>query len=176
MRTIEEQWYHSYAPPKQPRPSKRSKPHDAQPQRPKLRRLSRLPMAVQWTAAIDLAIEFAAGRAGYRQSGQILLTGEQIWHAPKFQPPLRPIGYKSPWWYIPYRVERRIFALHAAAVDDVLRAAARHGTTAIDMAAVVRTLSRWRRTGRWRHIAANAPKQEPLRSNISTRTKKSAQR
>lgn len=124
--TIEGLWYRSF---------------DADGNAPPMRRLSRKPLHRQWTAAIDLAIAYAAGVAGYRLTGRISLTREETWYWPQ------PDG---DWWLIPHRVDRRCMELASAATRcEIHRGHGRASTVAI-----VERLRRWRETGQWRRIAA----------------------
>lgn len=124
--SIEALWYSSYA-------------SDGTP--PKMRRLCRQPMQRQWTAAIDLAIAFAAGEAGYRKTGRITLTGEETWYWRQAD---------GDWWLIPHRVDRRAFALTEAATEcELYRGRGQAAQTDVAI-----RLERWRQTGQWRTIAA----------------------
>jgi hypothetical protein len=134
--SIEAYWYQCY---------------DADGNPPKCRRLSRLPAHVTWEAAIDFAIGYASGRAGYRSIGRNSVTGETTWWCPDFQPERRSAkSAVSEWWLIPYRVERRIFALYQAAIEcEIIRG---RGTAAGD--AIASRLRTWKRTGHWQKVAA----------------------
>lgn len=107
---------------------------------PKMRRLCRRPMDRQWTAAIDLAIAYAAGTAGYRSTGRITLTGEETWHWPQ------PDGE---WWLIPHWVDRRCMAI----VEAATRCELHRGHGCASSRAIVGRLRRWRETGHWRRVA-----------------------
>lgn len=115
---------------------------------PKQRRLCRLPIADQWRAAIDIAICFARGEAGFR-TGKNSTTGEVYWYWPAEGYAQRSAtSVKSDWWVIPYRVQQRVFALHEAAITATMR---RGACCNLDVAV---TLKKWKRTGHWRQIAA----------------------
>jgi hypothetical protein len=124
--SIEAYWYSSYS-------------ADGEP--PRMRRLSRKPMDRQWKAAIDIAVAFAAGEAGYRPIGGNSITGEEIWLWPQ------PDGE---WWMIPGRVSRRVFALNKAACEHEVR----RGQGRAPQTGIIARLERWRETGSWRKIAA----------------------
>lgn len=108
---------------------------------PRCRRLSRQPMSRQWEAAIDIAICFYRGEAGYRPSGKNTVTGEYVWLWP--QP-------DSNWWIIPPRVEKRVFAIVQAAIECEIRS----GRGQARQEAINRRLEKWRHTGQWRSIAS----------------------
>lgn len=126
--TAEELWYCSF---------RRSGGRNPRLEPPKCKRLSRRPHAEQWSAAIDIAIEFAVGRALYRNSS-IAMTQERYW------------WFSGRWWLIPDRVERRIFALHHSAIMTVIRRG--RGSSTPDQ--VGRLLRQWRNSGAWRKKAA----------------------
>lgn len=139
---------------------------------PTCRRLSRLPIEIAFEAAIDLAIDYARGRAGYRSVGRNTVTGEVTWWAPDFQPPARSAtSAKSEWWMIPGRVDRRALALYSAAIECEIRRT--QGTAeAVD---IVRRLRRWKRSGHWRRIASGiAPKTVVIAPKKRTRRKRAA--
>lgn len=123
--TIESEWYANYTSKGPPRRI----------------RLCRQSLDRKWSAAIDLAIAYAEGTAGYRSTGKITLTGEQTWFWP--QP-------EGDWWLIPHRVDRRCFALYQAAIESEIR----RGRGRAADAAIAQRLRRWRESGHWRRIAA----------------------
>lgn len=94
--TIEALWYSSYV--------------DGE--APHMRRLARQPLPRQWEAAIDLAIAYADGSAGYRSVGRNSLTREETWHWPQAD---------GQWWLIPHRIDRRCMAIVDAATRCELR-------------------------------------------------------
>lgn len=108
----------------------------ARPSPPHCTRLSRQASRRAWTAAIDLAVDYVSGRAGYRRTW-LHRTGEEYW------------VWRSEWWLIPYRVAARARALVRAAVMQACR---ERGGTATDEG-VAQVLRRSRRTGAWRRHA-----------------------
>lgn len=122
--------------------------HNGKP--PTQRRLCRMPMDVQWQAAIEIAIAYASGRAGFRNVGKSYI-GEITWYVTGWMPEKRSANSaESIWWLIPARVDRRIFAIYSAAVQSV--SVADNGVATPQR--VVSCLRKWRRTGAWRSIAA----------------------
>jgi hypothetical protein len=104
---------------------------------PKPARLCRRVMAEQWQFAIDLAVEFANGTAGYRKSRNSI-TGEEYWYRPN-----------TGWWMVPGRISQRVRALLAAATQtEIVR-----GDGRCMQSDVVERLKLWRRNGHWRRIA-----------------------
>lgn len=132
---------------------------------PRCRRLSRLPLADQWRAAIDLAIAFVRGEAGYRKT-HVTLTRESYWY-------WRAEGYaqrsatanRSDWWLVPMRVELRALRL----ADLAAQCAARMGRGRCDSASIAAVLERWRRTGHWQRLAVGVcgDKREPAKRTVA---------
>jgi hypothetical protein len=112
--------------------------YDREGNAPHCARLSRRPIGEQWAFAIDLAIEFAAGAAGYRPTS-IAMTGEEYWYRPD-----------SGWWLIPPRIVRRCKAL----VDAATRCELHRRRGRCSNREVVSRLQLWQETGHWRRIAA----------------------
>lgn len=109
-------------------------------------RLSRLPLNEQFGAAVDFAIGYARGEAGY-MNRSISKTREKYWMCRTFDSENRSVkSAGSIWWMIPARVERRIFQLYAAAEECAVRA---KGRASVEVADV---LESWRRTGHWRRV------------------------
>lgn len=127
-------------------------------------RLSRMPMTEQWNAAIDLAISFTTGEAGYRQVF-ISRTREQYWYWPDARS-------KSGWWLIPERVAQRAFALEHAACNQVFHV--NHGCA--DQEQVAAVLRQWKRTGAWRgHVAHIVPRRALIKPVIQPKRKRGGQ-
>lgn len=124
--TVEEIWYSMFS-------AEGAPPHS--------KSYCRLPMDEQWSLAIDLAISFAKGEAGYRKV-RITKTGEVYWHWPRSQS-------DTGWWLIPSRIERRVFALNEAATAHVMRqnsGVARSGE-------IADTLVAWKLSHAWEKYA-----------------------
>lgn len=111
---------------------------------PMANRLSRRPLAEQWLAALDLAIEIATGKAQWRHAS-ISLTGERYWI------------FRGEWWLISCRVERRARILVEAAINTERSRAAAAGIGYVDGINVVRLLRRWSRGRRWYRLASRVP-------------------
>lgn len=109
---------------------------------PHCTRLSRLPIQDQWLAAIDLAISFARGAAGYRQTF-ITRTREQYWY---WSHP----GSRTGWWLIPERVAKRAFQLYR----DATTQACRQGGGSANGDDTASVLLRWKDSRAWRRHAA----------------------
>ena len=122
--TIEALWYSSYIDGKAPH----------------MRRLCRQPLDRQWTAAVELAIAYMSGHAGYRSTGRNSLTREETWYWPQ------PDG---DWWLIPHRVDRRCIAIAEAATRCELH----RGRGRASQDDIVARLRRWASTGHWRRFA-----------------------
>lgn len=132
--TTETRWYCSYI--------------DGKP--PTLRRLCRLPIDTQWEAAIDIAIAYASGDAGYRNVGKSYI-GEITWFVLGWAPEARSKNAStSTWWLIPSRVDRRVFAIYDQAVESVLRSD--RGVASGER--VLACLQRWKKSGSWRKVAS----------------------
>jgi hypothetical protein len=141
--SVEAHWYGSYV--------------DGEP--PKMRRLCRLPLEDQWRAAIDIAISFTRGEAGYRKAS-IGTTGEVYWYWPAKGYALRSVtSVESDWWLIPFRVERRAMTLCERATETAIRVG--RGRCSSDE--VLRVLERWRRSGHWQKLIVDVAgaKHEP---------------
>lgn len=120
---------------------------------PACRRLSRLPGDIQWSAAIELAIRYAAGEAQYLPHRRSYCN-ERYWFAPTFQPPHRSeTAVRSDWWMIPPRVHQRVFELIEAAERHLI-ANSRDGSCS--NAEIARTLDRWLRSGKWQRIIGDS--------------------
>lgn len=130
--SIEAMWYSSYV--------------DGDP--PPCWRLSRRPIEQQWNAAIDLAIAFARGEAGFRQTS-IAKTREVMWYWPGDVIRQGKVIGQTDWCYVPWRVMRRVSAVREAATITACRA--NSGQCSGDD--IIRTLLRWKRSGVWRRHA-----------------------
>lgn len=134
---------------------------------PSCARYSRLPMQEQFALTIDLAITWAAGQSGYRNT-HITSTREQYWFvAPDSEATAillaaragagrNPAAKLSGWWLIPDRIAKRIFALYDAATREVWR---RHGPMASGPQ-IEAVLRRWKATGAWRRHGSLIPRRE----------------
>ena len=117
------------------------------------RRLSRVPMRVQWAATIDLAVALAEGRAAWTKD-VIHATGEERWYWPSSSIPIYasrpqdPSAY-SGYWYVSLRIARRVRLLVEAATLTALRAGNGSCSSSCIDSDVARVLMRWRRSGRW---------------------------
>lgn len=143
-------WYQSY--------------QDGEP--PRMRRFSRLPISVQWSAVIDLAISLAENEASYRVVFHSI-THEQYWWWPRGDRTIPDpqasrscrVG-TSAWWMITHRAVTRAYLVRDAAVHAETRAPG--GPPHEFWRRVARRLERWRQTGHWRRIAAqHAPRRPP---------------
>ena len=116
---------------------------------PTLRRLCRLPIETQWEAAIEIAIAYSSGMAGFRNVGKSYI-GEITWYVLGWSPKARSANAsKSIWWLIPGRIDRRVFAIYEAAQKTVLRT-----SPSVSSDEVTACLKRWKKSGAWRKIAA----------------------
>jgi hypothetical protein len=138
---------------------------------PHCQRLSRRPMAAQWRAAIELALSFARGRAGFRQVW-IHRTNEEIWYWPDGDHLIEDTRGRygrapaTGWWIIPRRVAYRARRIYEAAIMTACHA---HGGYAYPEH-VLAQLEAWARTGHWRRIAARiAPRHSGPRKRRGTR-------
>jgi hypothetical protein len=118
---------------------------------PHCRRVSRQDFGAQAECAIALAVGFARGSAGYRQTAAGVRR-ESYWHdGERLYAGTRRSPHDTGWWLVPPRIERAIFALHHAAVECELRRGGR-GTCAETY--VARRLRKWWSSGHWRNVAA----------------------
>lgn len=108
-------------------------------ERPKMRRLSRLAVDVQWRAPIQLAIAIAVGRAHWRNTTNAV-TGEETWF---WQGPFGNDG-DTGWWLVPPRICGRARKLIRMATLAVTRRPGGAGYDSVELA-----LRRWRRSGAW---------------------------
>jgi len=142
---------------------------------PPCRRLSRLPADVQWEAAIELALRYAAGEAQYLPHRRSYCD-ERFWLAPTYQPPYRSeTAIRSDWWMIPPRVHRRILQLVTAADEHL---ASRSTDGSLDNLARAGVLARLKRTGKWRRVIGDAHFQREIeyRKRIEEKAGRSGRR
>lgn len=129
---------------------------------PHCQRLARRSMAAQWIAAIQLALEVARGRAGWRQVW-VDRTHEEIWYWPagdEFVADNRTKYHRTPgtgWWIVPQRVATRARKIYEAAVRTACYA---HGGSAYPEQ-VVAVLEAWARSRQWRRIASSVAPRHP---------------
>jgi hypothetical protein len=114
------------------------------------RRLCRYDLDSQLRAAIEIAIAYSEGHAGYRNIGRSYI-GEVTWYVSGWTPEGVPPGPRDTiWWMIPFRVDKRIMALYNAAIDTAIRA----NKGSAGPAQITGILKKWQRTGHWRRIAS----------------------
>jgi len=114
------------------------------------RRLCRYDLETQLRAAIEIAIAFSEGKAGYRNQGKSYI-GETTWYVSGWTPEGDvPRLRDTVWWMIPYRIDKRIMALYEAARDTVMCADGGKATAE----RITETLKKWKETNQWRAIVA----------------------
>lgn len=109
---------------------------------PRCSRLCRMDMQFQFLAAVEIAIDFSMGIAGYRVIS-ITLTREKYWYWAHPQS-------KTGWWLIPDRVERRAMHLLEMATKTALKPS---GSCQQD--AITQMLIRWKKNGHWRNVISH---------------------
>ena len=105
---------------------------------PKCKRSNRLPMEQQLTICIELAIEFAEGKAGYLNYRHSL-TREWYWY------------FRDRWWMISHRTVKRAMFLYQEAGVVGCRA---NGGQFFESDRI-KQLNRWKKSGKWRKKIAH---------------------